>query len=108
MSGCPSATDAAPADFVASGTLVADETVDYTYDSNERLLTATKDEPGTADDRFTEYAYDATQQTHGTVCQGLASGGVKDIETYYGYNLQGPHVPGHPGYRRQRPGRRGA
>jgi YD repeat-containing protein len=48
-----------------------DQTIGYTYDLNDRLLTETKDAAGTANDRHTVYGYDATQQTSKTVYAGL-------------------------------------
>ena len=66
-----------------------EETVTYTYDANDRLLTETKDADGTADDRHTVYEYDATQQTAKTVYEGLDAQGTKLEETAYDYNLQG-------------------
>jgi len=92
------ASDTAPASgdftaFLSSGTLTPDETVTYTYDDNDRLLTEVKDATGTADDRYTEYEYgednSGTQQTAKTVHEGLTSSGDVVAETTYAYNLQG-------------------
>jgi RHS repeat-associated protein len=66
-----------------------DDSVTYTYDDNDRLLTETKNAPGMADDRHTVYQYDATQQTQKTVHEGLDDQGTVVEDTSYGYNLQG-------------------
>jgi len=90
-------TDPASGDFAAflsDGTLTPDETVTYTYDANDRLLTEAKDVAGgTANDRLTEYKYgdsnEKTQQTKKTVKLYTDGSGGTLEETAYAYNLQG-------------------
>ncbi len=73
-----------------SGEPAFDEVIDYVYDANDRLLTETKDDLTAAnEDRFTEYAYDHTQQTGKTVYEGLDDTGTKLSETTNTYNRQG-------------------
>ncbi len=72
---------------------IVDQTVDSSYDANDRLLTERSDEAGTANDRFTVYSYgpgnSATQQTGKVVHQGLDDqGDIVEADTYQ-YNLQG-------------------
>jgi len=89
-------TSPTAADFSAffdTGALTPDETVTYTYDANDRLLTETKDMAGTTDDRRTIYSYGTgnagTQQTGKEVRRYTdGSGGLLEQDTY-GYNLQG-------------------
>jgi RHS repeat-associated protein len=81
--------------------LVANETITYEYDANDRLLTETKDAAGTADDQYTEYEYgpnadleneyggDHTMQTRKTVYSGEKAPNNRRAQTDYGYNLQG-------------------
>jgi len=89
------ASDTAPSSsdftaFLTSGTLTPDETVTYTYDASDRLLTEAKD---ATNDRFTVYEYgtenSGTQQTGKTVHQGLSDQGTVVEKTSYQYNLQG-------------------
>ncbi len=69
------------------------EQTSSTFDANDRLLTETKDADGTADDRFTVYAYGpgnaGTQQTAKTVHEGLDDSGDLVESTTYSYNRQG-------------------
>ena len=76
-----------------------DQTIDYMYDANDRLLTERSDAAGTGDDRFTRYSYgsdatasfggSATQQTKKAVRQGLNDSGAILEDDAYQYNLQG-------------------
>ncbi len=68
----------------------ADETVEYRYDSNDRLLDEVLDKDGTADDRNTVYTYDGTQQATKTEREGVVpeSGDVVKATTYQ-YNVRG-------------------
>jgi len=69
-----------------------EETTTYTYDANDRLLTETLDSTengGTADDRFTAYAHDNTNQTGKTVREGLDNTGTIRSQTSMTYNEMG-------------------
>ncbi len=65
----------------------------YAYDGNDRLLTETKDAPGTAEDTHTVYVYGSTnartEQTGKTVHQGLDDTGAVLEQVTSQYNLQG-------------------
>jgi len=76
---------------------VADETVTYAYDANDRLLTETLDHVDDAQDRHTVYRYDAdgdgvdddTVQTHKTVHDGLSDADPVIEQTAQQYDPQG-------------------
>ncbi len=69
-----------------------DETITYTYDANDRLLTETENEvvggsPDPNTGQTTTYGYDATQQTSKEVVDNATSETLS--RTDYEYNLQG-------------------
>lgn len=81
-----------------------DETIDYEYDANDRLLSEFKNATGTANDTTTLYEYgpnadpvngaggDYTVQTRKTVWEGTDTDpqtGVMRSDTSYAYDLQG-------------------
>ncbi|MBA2115003.1 putative Ig domain-containing protein [Bremerella alba] len=61
----------------------------YVVDANDRLLTETLNSTNNAEDRFTEFSYDADQQTGKQIFAGLDNSGTLLSEATYAYNLQG-------------------
>jgi RHS repeat-associated protein len=72
-----------------------DETITYTYDGNDRLLTETDDAADPADDTYTVYDYtsgtrDTTAQTSKTIYAGLGDQGTTlKSKTTFSYDAQG-------------------
>ena len=70
-----------------------DEPPSYPYDAHRRLLTETKNAPGTANDTCTVYGYGtgnaATEETRKTVHAGLSASDPVIEDDTYTYNAQG-------------------
>jgi RHS repeat-associated protein len=73
--------------------LTSDDTVTYSYDNNDRLLTETDNATGTTNDTTTVYGYgtdgESTGETSKMVYQGLTSSGTILSQTTYSYDAQG-------------------